>query len=156
MYFLGKTTNASSAIIGIGTRKAIRQYGDDTFLYYTADIIPYIYFDYPKRDDNDNFYQHTGFGFSPIGFLLEKPLSSIFSYQLSVSGSFILMETNFPTDKGRKLNFTFDPSLTIQTRLSKSFSFATGYKFHHISNAQTGSENPGLDSNFIFLSFILK
>ena len=66
------------------------------------------------------------------------------------------MEATFPTDKGRRLNFTFDPSFSIETKLTKSLSFASGYKFHHISNGQTGKENPGLDSNFIFLSLILK
>ncbi len=156
VYLLGKTKNARSAIIGLGTRKVIRQYGDNGLLYYTADIIPYIYFDYPKRDDNDRFVELTGFGFSPAGLLFEKSINSVFSYQLGISGSFIFMEANFPTDKGRRLNFTFDPSFTIETKLNKSLSIASGYKFHHISNGQTGKENPGLDSNFIFLSFILK
>lgn len=156
VYLLGKTRNARSAIFGIGTKKAIRKYGNNGLLFYTADIIPYIYFDYPKRDDNDRFIEHTGFGFSPVGFLFEKSLNSLFSYQIGISGSFIFMEATFPTDKGRRLNFTFDPSFTLKTTLSKSLSLASGYKFHHISNGQTGEENPGLDSNFIFLSLILK
>ena len=156
IFLLGKTENAKSAIIGVGGRKAIRKYGEKGILYYTADIIPYIYFDYPKRDDNDRFVEITGFGFSPLGLIYEQPLSSIFSYQVGLSAGFILMEEIFPTDKGRRLNYTFDPSLTIKTKLSNSLSLATGYKFHHISNGQTGKENPGLDSNFIFLSLIIK
>lgn len=156
IYFLGKTKNARSFITGIGIRKPIRKYGNTGLLYYTADIIPYIFYDYPKRDDNDRFVEHSGFGISPGGLLFEKQLNSIFSYQLGISGSFIFMETTFPTDKGRRLNFTFDPSFTIQTKLTNSLSMASGYKFHHISNGQTGKENPGLDSNFLFLSFILK
>lgn len=156
IFFLGKTKNAQSVILGIGGRKAIRKYDNGGLLYYTADIIPYIYFDYPKRDNNDQYIEHSGFGFSPVGILFEKQLNSLFSYQLGISGSFIYMEATFPTDKGRRLNFTFDPSFTIETKLTKSLSLASGYKFHHISNGQTGKENPGLDSNFIFLSFILK
>jgi len=156
IYFLGKTRKATSAIIGLGIRKPIREYAGGALLYYTADIIPYIFFNYPKRD-NDNIYtKNSGFGFSPVGILFEKKINSTFSYQLGISGSFILIDDNFPTDKGRKLNFTFDPSLTLQTNFTKSISLATGYKFHHISNAQTGNENPGLDSNFLFLSFIIK
>jgi len=156
VYFLGKTRDATSSIFGIGLRKPIRLYKGGALLYYTADIIPYIYFDYPKRDNNDLFTSSSGFGFSPVGFLLEKRINSVFSYQLGISGSFILIEEKFPTDEGRRLNFTFDPSFTLQTKISKAISFATGYKFHHISNAQTGRENPGLDSNFLFLSFIIK
>jgi len=156
VYLLGKTRNATSSIVGIGFRKAIRAYPDNALLYYTADIIPIIHFDYPKRDQNNEFVKGTGFGFSPVGFLFQKKISSLFSYQIGISGSFILMDATFPTDKGRKLNYTFDPSFTIQTHFSKSISLATGYKFHHISNAQTGSENPGVDSNFLFLSLIIK
>lgn len=156
VYLLGKTKNAKSAIVGVGLRKAIRKYTNGGLLYYTADIIPFIYFDYPKRDNDDKFIEHTGFGFSPIGLLFEKQINSKFAYQLGLSGSFIYMEATFPTDKGRRLNFTFDPSFSIETKLTKSLSFASGYKFHHISNGQTGKENPGLDSNFIFLSLILK
>ena len=156
VYFLGKTIDAKSAILGLGIKKAIRKYPQNGLLYYTADLMPYIYFDYPKRDENDRFVEITGFGFSPLGLIYEQPLSSIFSYQVGISAGFILMEKIFPTDKGRKLNYTFDPSLTIKTKLTKSLNLATGYKFHHISNGQTGKENPGLDSNFIFLSLILK
>jgi len=156
VYLLGKTKSAQSAIVGLGVRKAIRKYDGNGILFYTADLVPYLYYNYPKRDANNQFIEHTGFGISPIGLIFQKSLNSIFSYQVGISGSFILMEEKFPTDKGRKLNFTFDPSFTVETKLSKSLSLAGGYKFHHISNAQTGSENPGLDSNFIFLSFILK
>ena len=156
VFLLGKTKNATSTIVGIGFRKAIRAYPDNALLFYTADIIPLLHFDYPKRDMNNEFVKGKGIGFSPIGFLFEKRINRTFSYQIGVSGSFILMDSIFPIDKGRRLNFTFDPSFTIQTHFSKAVSLATGYKFHHISNAQTGSENPGLDSNFLFLSLIIK
>ena len=156
VYFLGKTTNARSAIVGIGFKTPIRKYGSDLLLYYTTDLIPYIYFDYPKRDDNDRPTELQGLGISPIGFLLEKKINNFLSYELSVSGSFILVDHEFPTDNGTKLNFTFDPSLTLQANLSESVNLSGGYKFHHISNAQTGKENPGLDSNFIFLNITIK
>lgn len=156
VYFLGKTTNAKSAIVGIGFKTPIRKYGSDVLLYYTTDLIPYIYFDYPKRDDNDRPTERQGLGISPIGFLLEKKINTFLSYELSVSGSFILIDDEFPTDNGRKLNFTFDPSFALQANLSESVNLSGGYKFHHISNAQTGKENPGLDSNFLFLSITIK
>ncbi len=153
--FLGKTRNAVSAIFGIGGRKAIRQYGKGR-LYYTADIIPYIYFDYPKRDEGDRFVEITGLGISPAGFEFVTPLDKLFLLQLSISGSLIFVEERFPTDKGRRLNYTFDPSISFLANISVSFAIATGYKFHHISNAQTGSENPGLDSNFLYISIFIK
>jgi hypothetical protein len=32
-------------------------------------------------------------------------------------------------------------------------SFTIGYKYHHLSNAETGTINPGIDSNIIYLGF---
>ncbi len=156
VYLLGKTRNATSFIAALGFRKAIRKYDQNGLLYYTADVIPQVYYDYPKRDENSRMVTRTGFGFSPVGFLFEKPINNFLLYQIGISGSFIFMESNFPTDKGRKLNFTFDPTFTIQSVLSDNISITAGYKFHHISNAQTGSENPGIDSNFLFLTLIIK
>ena len=80
----------------------------------------------------------------------------LFSNRLSLlsgtSGGFALVNQNFPTDKGRKLNFMFDLSTSILTKLANHLSIAVGYKFHHISNANTGSQNPGIDSNFLYFS----
>lgn len=156
IYFLGKTRDSKSFITGIGFQKPIRKYKDGAFLFYTADIIPYLHYNYPKRDENDRKVDNTGFGISPIGFMLQKAVDRNWIFELSVSGSFILMKDIFPTDKGRKLNFTFDPSVSINRKIIQSFYIEGGYKFHHISNAQTGKENPGLDSNFLYLSLILK
>lgn len=156
VYLLGKTRNANSFITGIGARKAIRKYDNNALLYYTGDIIPYIYYHYPKRDDNDRMTKTSGFGISPFGLLYDKPINDLWNYQLSISGSFILLNDIFPTDESRKLNFTFDPSFSIKRKITESFNLVGGYKFHHISNAQTGNENPGLDSNFIYLSLIFK
>lgn len=156
VYLLGKTRNAKSFISGIGFQKAIRKYENGALLYYTADLIPYIYYHYPKRDENDRMVNSNGFGVSPIGLQYNKAINNLWTYQLSISGSFILMKDIFPTNKSRKLNFTFDPSISLKRKITESFNLVGGYKFHHISNAQTGKENPGLDSNFIYLSLIFK
>ena len=156
VYLLGKTKNTISKIIGIGFKRHIRNYESGAKLYYTADVIPFVEYEYPKRDDGDNFHLAKGFGISPIGFQLMNSITPQVSYSMSISGSFIIMDNTFPTDKGRKLNFTFDPSIALNTKLNSNLSLNLGYKFHHISNAQTGKENPGIDSNFLFLSLIFK
>ena len=149
---LGKTENSSGWIYGIGAKKSIYQQKDYR-IYYTADIVPYIYYKYPKRDDGDRITETTGFGFSPVGFELEYGLNSFISFLGGTSGYFMYMRDTFPTDKGRKLNFAFDISPGFKFKIVEPISLVMGYKFHHISNAQTGKENPGIDSNFIFFTF---
>jgi hypothetical protein len=150
--FLGKTGNSRTQIFALGYQRSIRSYSPDKTLWYTADIIPYIHFDYPKRDENNRRVSRSGFGFSPVGFALTHSISDLIGPFLQTTGGIIYMEDNFPTDKARSLNFTFDITLGNSFSLNRFALLSFGYKFHHISNAQTGSENPGLDSNFLFLT----
>lgn len=154
--FLGKTRNSQTQILAFGYQHKIRQYSPDKILWYTVDFIPYIHFDYPKRDENDRRVARSGFGFSPVGFSMTNNISRIFSPYLQTSGGVIYMEDNFPTDRARSLNFTFDITLGNSIYLNNHASLSFGYKFHHISNAETGQENPGLDSNFLFLTFSIQ
>lgn len=148
---LGKTRNSKTFISKLSYSKLIKE-KDDTSIYFTVGLIPFLHFDYSKRDDLDRPDIAKGFGISPWGFDLVKPIDKLTTYKLGTSGGIIYMNKFFPTDKARKLNFTFDVSAVIQRHLSNRLSFSFGYKFHHISNAQTGKQNPGLDSNFIFIS----
>lgn len=149
--FLGKTDNAETSIFGLGIRKFLKSTADFD-IYYTVDFIPHLYFKYPKRDDGDRIHSAKGVAVSPVGFEFEKLVKQHLALKLSTSGSFVVMDTTFPTNKGRKLNFTFDISPALSFKVAEPFSLIMGYKFHHISNAQTGKENPGVDSNFLFLS----
>lgn len=153
--FLGKTPDSQTAIIGIGIKKKLKDYADGKSLYYSADIIPYLQYDYPKRDEAGKRTEVTGFGISPVGFFISKPFSeNVFPF-LQASGGVIYMDQIFPTDLARRLNFTFDVTLGASIQFLGRNAFTFGYKFHHISNAQTGYENPGLDSNFLFFSFTI-
>ncbi|MEX0720885.1 MAG: acyloxyacyl hydrolase [Balneolaceae bacterium] len=151
--FLGKTPDSQTTIIGIGMKKLLKEYPNGNRLYYSTDIIPYLQYQYPKRDEAWKRSEGTGFGISPIGFYLIKPLSNNFFPFVQASGGAIYMDQLFPTDLARKLNFTFDVTIGTRLKIADKNVLTFGYKFHHISNAQTGSENPGLDSNFLFLSF---
>lgn len=150
--FLGKTRNSQTQILRIGFQKYIKELNNGFSLWYSAGIIPYLHFDYPKRDANDRRTTSNGFGFSPAGFLVKKYHSKWITPFAQTTGGIILMDEYFPTDKGRKLNFTFDITVGNIFTLNSFSDLSLGYKFHHISNAQTGSENPGLDSNFLFLT----
>lgn len=152
MRFLGKTTNSETQIFAIGYQRKVYDFQNNIVLRYTADLIPYIHYDYPKRDEGYRMVSRSGFGFSPVGLLFREESERILTPYLQSTAAFINMEENFPTDLARKLNFTFDVSLGGNVKVSPHFLASFGYKFHHISNAETGAENPGLDSNFLFIS----
>lgn len=149
---LGKTPNTTTQFYSIGISKYIHSYSPNTYLFYTVDITPYIKYHYPQRDRNELKTTVNGFGISPFGLQLEHLLINRFSFLSGFSGGFAFVDQNFPTQKGRKLNFMFDLSTSILTKVANHLSVALGYKFHHISNANTGSENPGIDSNFLYFS----
>ncbi|HKK63919.1 MAG TPA: acyloxyacyl hydrolase [Bacteroidales bacterium] len=151
MQFLGKTRNSQTQILRIGFQKHLKDLKKDLSLWYTAGIIPYLHFDYPKRDANDRRTSNSGFGISPAGFLIKKTTSKWFTPFAQTTGGIIFMDDFFPTDEARRLNFTFDIILGNIFQITPYSDISLGYKFHHISNAQTGNQNPGLDSNFIFL-----
>lgn len=151
MQFLGKTRNSQTQILRIGFQKHLKDLKEDLSLWYTGGIIPYLHFDYPKRDANDRRTTNSGFGISPAGFLLKKSNSKWFTPFVQTTGGIIFMDDFFPTDEARRLNFTFDIILGNIFQITSYSDISLGYKFHHISNAQTGNQNPGLDSNFLFL-----
>ncbi len=150
--FLGKTQNSQTQIFAVGYQNKIREYPKNRILWYTADIIPYLHFQYPKRDEENRMVARSGFGLSPVGFALTQSSQKAFSPFLQTTGGIIYMENNFPTDDARRLNFTFDITIGGNLAINSFSAISFGYKFHHISNAETGEENPGLDSNFLFLT----
>ena len=154
--FLGKTQHSESQILAIGFKHQIKEYSTQKTLWYTADFIPYLHYYYPKRDDGNRFVERSGFGISPIGFMMKQQTDYFFDPFIQTTGGLIYMEQNFPTDRARKLNFTFDITLGANIPISNFAGISLGYKFHHISNAETGDENPGLDSNFLFITLQLE
>lgn len=153
---LGKTPDSQTQFFSFGYQQRLNKYFPDRAIWYTVDIIPYLHYHYPKRDLQGKFVNRTGFGFSPIGFLLTQENSSFFVPFLKTSGGIILMEDEFPTNRSRRLNFTFDITAGGNLNITSFLAVSFGYKFHHISNAETGSENPGLDSNILFLKLTLQ
>lgn len=156
MRFLGKTPNSQSEILALAFQRKIRTYSNGRKLWYTAGIIPYLHFKYPKRDAGDRITTRKGFGISPVGFLLTEGRFRSFTPFMQTTGGIIYMNDYFPTNQSRRLNFTFDITIGGNIPITRGFGLSLGYKFHHISNAETGNENPGLDSNFLFLSLSIE
>ena len=152
VYLLGKTPDTRTVFTYLGVGKQIESPLSAFTLYRTFGIIPYIKYNYSKRDRNGNPDLASGYGISPLGFEFLRSINSRTLVNTGISSGIIFMNKFFPTDKARRLNYSFDLSLSLQRFISSSTSISLGYRFHHISNAQTGKQNPGIDSNFIFFT----
>ncbi len=149
--FLGKTPDTQSFFSYIGFGKEIKSPFEGIKTYVTRGIIPFIEYSYPKRDEGSRRDLVSGFGISPIGYTFIKPFKH-FEIETGIKSGFNLISKTFPTNRGRRFNYSFDIKLAVQRQILPQTYLSLGYKFHHISNAQTGPENPGIDSNFIFFS----
>lgn len=149
---LGKTGNSQTQMFSFGFQRSFIEYSPTKHLWYTAEFIPYIHYSYPKRDENNRRVNRSGFGISPIGLLLTNTRSKWISPNFQITGGVVIMEDNFPTNQSQSLNYTFDITIANRFTINELIHISAGYKFHHISNAETGLQNPGLDSNFLFLT----
>jgi lipid A 3-O-deacylase PagL len=69
------------------------------------------------------------------------------------TGGFLYFSDQVPIAGASQFNFTFDFSGGVQVVNSNRRSFTIGYKYQHISNANTGFFNPGVDVQMIFAGF---
>lgn len=56
-----------------------------------------------------------------------------------------------PAANGRRFNFSAEAGAGVHVVLQAGWGIDVGFKLHHLSNAGTGEENPGLDSKVFYL-----
>lgn len=87
-----------------------------------------------------------GAGISPLGqrvnFLPRKRLQPYFS----ANAGFLLFTTAVPSIGATAFNFEFEGGVGLEWFQRPGHSWSLDYRFHHISNAYTGNQNPGIDS----------
>lgn len=103
------------------------------------------------------FFTHRrtsyGAGASPAGIEFDfRPAKRVQPF-VGVRGGFIYFNRNVLETFASQLNFILDGRVgaRLPLRSGKDISFA--YMFQHLSNADIGSSNPGLDSHMISLSY---
>ena len=148
---LGTTPDTETFSTYIGFGKLINTLENGAEIYVTRGIIPFSEYVYPKRDNGNQTDIVNGYGVSPLGYQIILPKNSIELYA-GISSGIMIMNKTFPTEKGRRLNYSFDLTFGLKKAIQTNTFLSLGYRFHHISNAQTGTQNPGIDSNFLFLS----
>jgi hypothetical protein len=147
---------------------------ENVALKYTIDIIPAAVLNYDEQEviqtgpstfstrlNNRSVY---GFGVTPIGFQLNFRHRKKFQPFLSASAGLIRFAKTIPDDRsavfpnrsGRQFNYSLAGGGGAEFVLESGKSITAGFKFHHISNAQTGDINPGFDQNLFYVGYTFK
>lgn len=95
-----------------------------------------------------------GAGLSPFGLKLYLThAKGIRLYGGGAAGA-LWFTRNTPVPDARRFNVTFETGAGVELARSRSQAFVLGYKFHHLSNAYSAPENPGLDGNVIYFGVL--
>jgi opacity protein-like surface antigen len=93
------------------------------------------------------------FGFSPLGYKLKAfPRKRVQPFVTGLGG-FAIAPRDIPVFDSASFNFTFEVGAGVEIYRSHTRSCQLEYRYHHLSNAGSGAENPGIDSGMFKLSY---
>lgn len=116
-------------------------------LRYVATVVPICSVGVPGSDGQRGYAYASGG--SPIAIQLNWLHSGRIQPFFTSGGGFLYFDRHLFS--ATQLNFTAQVGVGVQVFSSKHHSIDFGYRYHHISNANLGSVNPGMDSHVLFL-----
>jgi len=96
----------------------------------------------------------VGAGGSPLGLKLYFNRASRVRVHAAGSAGMLFFSSDVPVYNSRRANFTFDYGGGVEIPLRNSRALTFSYRFYHISNANTGAYNPGLDANVLSIGLL--
>lgn len=120
-----------------------------------SEIILTHHLQYPINGDNGPEDYRFGIGVIPINLLLPfseyRPINP-FTF---VSAGGIFLNDKLPKGNGASINYLINFGAGIELTMFRKTDIQFGYNLQHMSNANTGQENPGIDSHMFFFSFVI-
>lgn len=173
--WIGKTESRRLFLAGFGWRRVIVA-NNSIAWKFTMDIVPVALVSQPTVngatvvDDPKQLFSicgtpaacgvtvgrrtDYGYGLEPVGFDFNFRRRRRFQPVTGINGGFLKFGHDVPVSNSNSFDFTFSLRAGLQMFISESRSVTIGYRYHHISNANTGNPfNPGIDSNFIYAGF---
>ena len=143
---LGRTTN--TRMYQFEGRYARLLYANQTLaVRYVATVVPICSVGVPGS--NGQLVYAYAAGASPVTLQLNWLHFGKLQPFLTSGGGFLYFNRHM--FNATQLNFTAQVAVGLQVFTSKHQSVDFGYRYHHISNANLGNENPGMDSHVLFL-----
>lgn len=122
-------------------------------VHFSSDLILTGWLHFPVDGKNGPKESRFGFGFSP--FQIDLPFHRGTHYPfLTSSAGLLITNQAFPNGDGTRLNFLLDAGLGYSFSLPDHQILQLGYKLHHLSNGNTASLNPGIDSHMFFIKLL--
>ncbi len=94
-----------------------------------------------------------GEAFSPVGFQWNFRARHALQPFLDWHGGTMFSTKAIPIDFAGSFNFTVDAGLGFELYRTRTRSFRVEYRYHHISNANSATYNPGIDSGVLQLTY---
>jgi len=144
--WVGTTTN--SRMYEVEGRYTRIVYKSERFaLRYVAEFVPLSLVGDPQWN-GQRVYAY-GIGGSPVGIQVNWVRHHRIQPFLASGGGFLYF--NRQLFGATQLNFTFQVGIGMELFTSDHHSLDIGYQYHHISNANLGRDNPGMDSHVVFV-----
>jgi hypothetical protein len=159
-----KATYSHSSFKAWGTMQNTRQlYLNLSFLHtrteslrlpveLSSDLILTGWIRYPEDGIDGPRESTTGLGIVPLRAILPLGSSNGTPY-LSAAAGFIITGTEFPVEIGTRFNYILELGAGYRFTLRNSNLLEAGVKLTHLSNGNTGMQNPGIDSGMVFLGY---
>jgi Lipid A 3-O-deacylase (PagL) len=93
-------------------------------------------------------------GMSPIGFQANLRQHARLQPVLMLNGGFAVSPRDIPMFDSSAANFTFAFGAGFEWILASGHAIRVEYRIHHLSNADTGAINPGIDSQTLHVDYV--
>lgn len=110
---------------------------------------------YPVNGIDGPKDQRTGFGIIPLNLMLPLSSSSKVNPFTFFSAGGIFLNDKLPVGDGASFNYLLNIGAGLELSFVQDSKIQLGYSIQHMSNANTGKQNPGIDSHMIFMTILL-
>lgn len=100
---------------------------------------------YPWTANYSRRWTYTG-GASPFGIKLNGFTHRRIQPEVTGNGGFLISPRDIPVENSSSFNFTFELGAGLQWYRTATQSIQAEIRYHHLSNGDLGTANPGVDS----------
>jgi hypothetical protein len=145
--------SAATSIIGAGA----------FHVYYDCQVLPVVLIRGNAPPEGYHFPAPGGtvpgndvayaFGISPFGIELQGSLSKALTIYAATAAGGLWFDREYPIPGAGRIDFTLEFGAGMFIALGKESWLQVGYKYHHLSNANSAAQNPGVDANLVYVGY---
>lgn len=110
---------------------------------------------YPLNGVSGPKEHRTGIGIIPLNIMMPITTSKNVAPFAFFSAGGLFLNEKLPDVSGASLNYLLNIGAGLELPFIQDYSIQIGYSIQHMSNANTGEQNPGIDSHMFFITVLL-